>query len=129
MNLPKITKDNECLYLTQDISGMGLYEQSKAIVNFCDKETKLFEKEIDRAILDIFERNGINIPNTEKSVLKRAFAMLKEKNKTIEIVDLLENVNDYNIETIKETKNHFVVVLEDNRYLQCGVRILERKLV
>lgn len=127
--MTKIVKNDDCLYLVDDLWGMDTYDKSKAIVNFCDKETKRFEKEIDMAIIDIFERNGINIPNTEKSVLKRAFAMLKEKNKTIEIVDLLENVNDYNIETIKETKNHFVVVLEDNRYLQCGVRILERKLV
>ena len=62
MNLPKIERDDDCLYLVQDISGMEIYDKSKAIVNFCDKETKLFEKEIDKAIIDIFQANGINIP-------------------------------------------------------------------
>lgn len=126
--MTKIIKNDDCLYLVDDLWGMDIYERSKAIVNFCDKETKRFEKEIDVAIMDIFERNGINIPNTEKSVLKQAFAMLKEKNKTIEIVDLLEKVIDYNIELVKETKNHFVVVLEDKRYLQCGVRVVEKDI-
>jgi hypothetical protein len=125
MNLPKITKDNECLYLTQDISGMGLYEQSKAIVNFCDKETKLFEKEIDRAILDIFEKNGINIPNTQKSVLKLAFDLLKAKGKDIEVKDSYrEQVDLYNSKLIRETKL-FTIWLEDDTYLQCGIRIRE----
>ena len=126
MNLPKITKDNECLYLTQDISGMGLYEKSKAIVNFCDKETKLFEKEIDRAILDIFERNGINIPNTQKSVLKLAFELLKAKGKDIEVKDSYrEQVDLYNSRLIRETKL-FTIWLEDDKYLQCGVMVKEK---
>jgi len=127
--MTKIIKSDDCLYLIDDLWGMDTYDRSKAIVNFCDKETKRFEKEIDMAIIDIFERNGINIPNTEKSVLKKAFAMLKEKKRTIDIVDLLEDVRDYNVETIRETKNHFTVVLEDKRYLQCGVQVVERKLV
>ena len=84
--MTKIIKSDDCLYLVDDLWGMDTYDKSKAIVNFCDKETKRFEKEIDVAIIDIFERNGINIPNTEKSVLKKAFAMLKEKNKTIRIL-------------------------------------------
>ena len=127
--MTKIIKSDDCLYLVDDLWGMDTYDKSKAIVNFCDRETKRFEKEIDVAIIDIFERNGINIPNTEKSVLKKAFAMLKEKNKTIDIVDLFKNVVDYNVEDIRETKNHFTVVLEDKRYLQCGVQVVERKLV
>ena len=133
MGLPKVCRDNDCLYLIQDISGFTTYDKSKAIVNFCDKETKNFEKEIDRAVLDIFERNGINIPNTEKSVLKLAFDLLNVKGTKIEIVDLFKsNIKNDNCEFIKETKNHFVVMLEwDNvggefkEILQCGVRIKE----
>lgn len=139
MNLPKICRDENCLYLVQDLSGMSIYDKCKAIVNFCDKETKLFEKEIDRAIIDIFEKNGINIPNTDKSVLKLAFELLKQKNKEIEIVDLYENgkkdnEND-NFIFIKKTKNHFVVMLEIEQVcgckietLQCGVEIKEKDL-
>ena len=69
MSLPKICRDENCLYLIQDISGLDTYEKAKAIVNFCDKETKRFEKEIDTAILDIFEKNGINIPSYSPTLL------------------------------------------------------------
>lgn len=128
MNLPMITKDANCIYLTQDLWGMDLYDRSKAIVNFCDKETKLFEKEIDKLLLDIFERNGINICSTDKSVLKQAFDTLKANGKTIRISDLFKDIPLYDTEIVKETKNHFIVVLESKRYLQCGVHIQEIKL-
>ncbi len=128
MNLPTISKDADCIYLTQDLQGMGTYDKSKAIVNFCDKETKSFEKEIDKVILSIFERNGINIPNTDKSVLKKAFATLNKNGKNIEIKDLYKNRQLYNTVVIKETKNHFVVVLEEDRYLQCGIQVKEIRL-
>jgi len=132
MNLPKIYRDENCLYLIQDVSGMGTYDKAKAIVNFCDKETKLFEKEIDKAILEIFERNGINIPSTDKSVLKKAFELLKGNGKTITITDLFKNSQTNSCELIKETKNHFVVMLETEyicgikkEILQCGVEVKE----
>ena len=135
MNLPKIYKDENCLYLIQDVSGMGAYDKAKAIVNFCDKETKLFEKEIDKVILEIFERNGINIPSTDKSVLKKAFEWLKANRKTISITDLFKNSQNDNCELIKETKNHFVVMLETEyicgckkEILQCGVEVKEIRL-
>lgn len=128
MNLPKIEVDGNCLYLIQDLWGMDTYERSKALVDFCDKETKIFEKRIDRAIIDIFERNGINIVSTNKSVLKKALDTLKSKGKTIEVEDLLENIRDYNIEHITNTKNHFTIMLEDKRYLQCGVCVMEKSL-
>ena len=73
MNLATIERDNDCLYLVQDLNGLGIYERAKAIVTFCDKETKDFEREIDRAILKIFEKYDIKIPNKDKSVLKLAF--------------------------------------------------------
>lgn len=132
MTLPKIYRDENCLYLIQDVSGLDTYDKAKAIVNFCDKETKLFEKEIDKAILEIFERNGINIPSTDKSVLKKAFEWLKDNGKTISITDLFKNSNNDSCELIKETKNHFVVMLETEyicgckkEILQCGVEVKE----
>lgn len=128
MTLPKIERDNDTLWLMQDLSGMGVYDKAKAIVNFCDKETKLFEKEIDRAILEIFDRNGIEIPSTDKSVLKLAFDLLKAKGTDIEIVDAFKDTKIDNCEFIKLTKNQFTVVLEDNRYIQCCVRVKEKKI-
>ena len=129
MNLPKIEIDGNCLYLIQDLWGLDTYQKAKALVDFCDKETKKFEREIDRAIIDIFERNGINIVSTNKSVLKKALDTLNGKGKTIEIEDILKGVEDsYNVEFITNTKNHFTIMLEDKRYLQCGVCVMERAL-
>lgn len=125
MSYAKVYKDNNCLYLTQDLSGLGTYDRAKAIIQFCDKETKLFEKEIDKAILEIFERNGINVPNTDKSVLKLAFELLKAKGKKIQVCDIYAKATDlYNSELIKQTKQ-FTIWLEDNTYLQVGVEIKE----
>ena len=125
MKLPKIERENDTLWLIQDLGGMGIYDKSKAIVNFCDKETKLFEKEIDRVVLEIFDENGINIPSTDKSVLKLAFDLLNAKGKDIEIVDNFKDRNVDECELIKMTKNHFSVVLEENRYIQCSVQVKE----
>lgn len=139
MSFAKILKEDNCLYLTQDISGLDTYDRAKAIVSFCDKETKRFEKEIDTLILEVFERNGINIPSTEKKVLKLAFDLLKAKGKDIEIKDLYEykgeiiDTDTYKI--VKKTKNGFTVMLEIDRVcgietqtLQCGVQVKEKKL-
>lgn len=139
MGLPKIYREENCLYLVQDISGLTLYDKSKAIVNFCDKETKRFEKEIDSVILDIFERNGINIPTTDKNVLKLAFDLLKTKNKDIEIKDLYkyngEVIDEDTYYIVKQTRNGFTVMLETNyisgvkvETIQCGVEIKEKEL-
>lgn len=122
MNLPKTFSEDNCIYLLQDLQGLGVYEKAKAIVDFCDKETKSFEKEIDRMILEIFEKHGINIPNTDKSVLKRAFDILKDKGVKLTIVDLYENRFD---KIIKKTKNHFNVIYDERRFLECGVQIVE----
>lgn len=126
MNLPTITKDNECIYLTQDLSGMGVYDKAKAIVQFCDKETKLFEKEIDRVILEIFEKHNIIINDTKKETLKRAFEKLHCCGMTIKVEDIYKNIELYNSEKIKECKL-FTIWLEENCYLQIGVSIKEER--
>lgn len=124
MNLAKIERDNDCVYMLQDISGLQGYDRAKAIVNFCDKETKIFEREIDRAILEILSRNGINVPSTDKSVLKLAFDQLKSKGKDIRVENNTENL--YNCEKIKVCKL-FTVYLEDDKYLQVAIRVKEKE--
>lgn len=130
MKLATISKDNNNLYLTQEIEDTDLYSQSKTIVDFCDKETKLFEKEIDRVILEIFSRNGIEIPNTKKSVLKLAFGWLKDKGKEIVITNLFTQT--YTGCILVRKNDLFNVYLEyDNgkKILECGVSIEERELL
>lgn len=126
--MTKITKDGNCLYLTEEIVSNNIYERSKQIVNFCDKEIKLFEKEIDRAICEILERNGIRIGSTKKSVLKSAFAMLKQKGKSIKVEDIYRYTIDLYNSTLIWQNDLFTVWLEDDTHLQCGVSIQEIQL-
>lgn len=129
MTLPKIEHENGNVYMIQDISGTNEYERAKAIVNFCDKESKLFEKEIDREIIEIFQRNGISIPSTDKKVLKLAFDLLNAKGKSINVIDTLENyefIDD--LEFVKLTKGKYTVAIESKKYLQCCVMIEEVNL-
>lgn len=132
----KMLNDGNCYYMVQDISGLGIYDKSKAIVDFCDKETKEFEKVIDRAIMDIFTRHGINIANTKKSVLKKAFQLLKSKGYDIKITNLYDTDvrNIDSCEKMLET-DMFTIWLERDHIsdylleiLQCGVMVEEIKL-
>lgn len=129
MTIPTIEYDNGTVYMLQDISGVNEYERAKAIVNFCDKESKLFEKAVDREIITIFQRNGIEIPTIDKSVLKLAFDLLNAKGTDIEVEDALKDYQNVDgLEFVKFTKGKFVVALEDKKYLQCCVRVKEIKI-
>lgn len=126
MNIARIESEDNQVYMLQDIGDSNEYDRAKAIINFCDKESKLFEKAIDREIIEIFERNGINVPSTDKSVLKLAFELLKSKGKSIELTDMLKDYQNLeNVEFVKLTKGKFTIALEDKRYLQCCVRVME----
>ena len=41
MSYAKISKDNECLYLTQDLSGLGTYDRAKAILEGRDENVEI----------------------------------------------------------------------------------------
>ena len=127
MNLPRIGVDDNVVYMLQDIGESNEYDRAKAIINFCDKESKIFEKTIDSLIVSIFEKNSINVLNTDKSVLKLAFEVLKGKGKTIEVIDMLLDCKDIGLEYVTTTKGKFTVALEDKRYLQCSVMVKENK--
>ena len=122
MNIARIENEDNQVYMLQDIGDSNEYDRAKAIINFCDKESKIFEKAIDKQIIAIFERNGINVPSTDKSVLKLAFDLLKAKRKNIIVINTTESV--YKCELIKQSKL-FNVYLEDDRYLQVSVRVRE----
>ena len=127
MNLPRIDQEQDTIYMLQDIGESTIYEKAKAIVNFVDKESKEFEKRLDRAMIDILERNGIKVPSTDKSVLKLAYEVLKGKGKDIEIVDTLLDYKSLGLEYVATAKGKFTIALESGRYLQCCVIIKELK--
>lgn len=123
-------KDGNCLYLVEDLVNMDLYQKTKAIENFKNKETKLFERMIDNEIIKIFRANGVNIYSTEESALNRAFATLKAKGKGIMINDIYDKDRIFRCIKVAESdrQGSFNIWLEDDRYLQCGIEIQEIRL-
>ena len=123
-------KDGHCLYLVQDLEGLDLYERVIAMDNFKNKETKLFERLIDNEIIKIFRANGINVYSTDKSALNRAFDTLKQKGKGIATTDLYDTDKLYRCVKVAESdrSNLFNIWLEDDRYLQVGVEVVEIRL-
>ena len=125
-NKPQITIEDNIVFLTLDLKGLGLYDRGKAIRQFVN-DTKIVEDYVDELIKGIFEENGIILLGNDKTALKRAFDLLKAKNKEIRVTNFYGNRNIYRCRYI-DTKNDITVVLEDNRYLQAGVKVEEVNL-
>lgn len=124
----KLTKIDNCIYLTQNLKDLNLYQRTKAIKNFIRNETKILEDLADTEIRTIFAKNGINIYSTEESVLNQAFDTLKTLGKAIDIVDIYENKDNFNCVLLGTSDNQISVWLEDDEILQCGIMIEEREL-
>lgn len=124
----KLTKIDNCIYLTQNLKDLNLYQRTKAIKNFIRNETKILEDLADTEIRTIFAKNGINIYSTDKSALNLAFDTLKTLGKAIDIVDIYENKDNFNCVLLGTSDNQISVWLEDDEILQCGIMIEEREL-
>lgn len=120
-----IVRDNDCIYLIQDLAGLNTYEKVRAIDRFVRLETLTLERQANRVIKALFRKNGINIAEESESVLKSQLDALNGKGKDIVITDLYSNGEYYRCEHVGTSKNHMNVYLEDDRYLQCGIEIKE----
>ena len=118
---PIITKENNCYYLSQDLSGMDLYERTRAIKRFVSSDTKILEECISTEIKAIFKAKGINAYSSEESVLKSALDTFNRQYGTITIVDIFKNPVEH-CEKI-DNKNGMTIVIEDNRFIVCGMEI------
>lgn len=123
--LPIIKIENQTIFLSLDLKGMGLYERGKAIRQFINSDTKVVEDYADTMIRAIFKKYGIYINTHDKSALASLFNALKDKGKTIDIIDFYKNADLSGCEIITRTKSGMTVLLEDNRYIICGVEIKE----
>ena len=77
----KLYQEDNCYYLTQDISGLTLYQKTKVIDKFIRQETKVLENCVENELRAIFSRFGINIQDNTESALNSAFETLKTKRK------------------------------------------------
>lgn len=126
-NDPKITIENNIVFLTLDLKGMDLYHRGKAIRKFVNSDTKILEDYVDDLIKAIFQRNGIIVNSTNKSALNEAFDSLKAKGKDIKITNFYGGRNVWNCKYV-DTKNEITILLEDNRFLISGIEVSEVKI-
>lgn len=125
MTSPQIYQDNGSFYLVQDLDGLDELNRAKAITNFVSKSTKLLELYLDSELEKIFVGNFILLKDKEKKTIVNAINQLKELGKQIEIKDLFSGKDFYKCRKIAKTKGNMTIVLEDDRFLQCGVKISE----
>lgn len=121
---PQIEIEDNTIYLSMDLKGLDLYERGKAIRRFINSDTKIVQDYVDRLCVAIFERNGIKLPTLEKSVLKWAFDTLKAKGKDISVSDFYLNKQLMGCQVLAR-KDYITILLEDNRYIECGVVVKE----
>ena len=122
-----IHEDCNCVYLVQDIYGLSKYQKYKAIETFITTETKTLERFVNRLLKAIFKKHGIIVVDNNKSVLKSQLDTLKAKGIDIDLYDLYQKDTYYRCEYLGTSNNYFRVFIEDDRYLQCGIEIIERK--
>ena len=117
-------QEDNCHYLTQDISGLTLYQRTKVIDKFVKQETKVLENCVENDLRAIFSKFGINIQDTDNQALEHAFDTLKTKyHKTINIVDLFANKIMYRCTQVGTSPNKMSVWLECGCMLECGIGI------
>ena len=121
---PTITIEDNIVFLTMDLKGLDLYERGKAIRRFINSDIKIVQDYVDRLCIEIMTRNGINIPSMDKNALKRAFDSLKAKGKDITLNDFYWNKQLMGCQVL-ERKDYITILLEDNRYILCGVEVRE----
>ena len=122
-NKPQITIEDNTVFLTLDLKGLGLYDRAKAIRQFVN-DTKIVQDYVDELVKGILDRNGIILLGTDKSALEWAFDRLNAKGKDIKVIDFYGGrlIDDCRY---VDTKNDITVVLEENRYLQAAVKVEE----
>ena len=118
---PIIHKENNCYYLSQDLSGMDLYERTRAIKRFINSDTKILEECVNNEIKAIFKAKGINAYSNDESVLKGALDTFNRQYGAITLVDLFKKPIE-RCEKI-DNKNGMTIVIEDNRFIECGMEI------
>lgn len=125
-NEPKLTIQDNTIFLTLDLKGLNLYERGKAIRKFVNSDTKIVEDYADRLCKAILKRNGINVKDTTELAYKEALDRFNAKGKQLIVIDFYKDTNFDNCEIVQRSKNKITVLIEDDRYLQAGVEVVER---
>ena len=125
VNDPIITQEGNCYYLTLDLKDLSNYDKAKVVHHFINRDTEILELYIDNEIRRFLARYGIVASLTDKEDIEVALNKLRrEYHKDIKIHDLYKGMRaDIHIHFVGMSKNLMTVVLEDDRYLQCGIEV------
>ena len=97
--------------ISQSIKDLSLYERSKAINRFIEKETKVLETCIDNDLRQVLISYGIIPQDGTQQALERAFLQLESKGVSINIYDRYNKLDN---EYIVGAKNFMTIINEDD---------------
>ena len=97
--------------ISQSIKDLSLYEKSKAINRFIEKETKVLETCIDNDLRQVLISYGIIPQDGTQQALERAFLQLESKGVSINIYDRYNKLDN---EYIVGAKNFMTIINEDD---------------
>ena len=121
---------NHTYYLVQKLETKDLYQKSKWITEFLEKETKKLELFANNEIKALLREKGIRILENTENAYKSALDTLKHRyNKVLDIEDIYRYGNWENCEFIGVSNNGMTVMLEDKIYLQAGIMIKEIDII
>ena len=125
-NDPKLTIQDNTIFLTLDLKGLDLYQRGKAIRKFVNSDTKIVEDYADRLCKAILSKYGIKVKDTTELAYKEALDRFNAMGKKLYVVDFYKDTNFDNCEIVQRSKNKITVLIEDNRFLQAGVEVVEK---
>jgi len=102
--------NNKVFIMSQSIKGMSLYERSKVINRFLERETKVLEQAIENYLRSVFISYGIVPYDGSDDALQEAFYKLHTKGKDIIIIDRYCDTD----ERIIGERNQMTVILEED---------------
>ena len=97
--------------ISQPIKGLSLYERSKAINRFIEKETLVLQTCIDNDLRHFLISQGIIPQNGTEQALERAMHELELKGYEINIYDRYDQLDN---KKIVGAKDYMTVILEDD---------------
>ena len=125
-NDPKLTIQDNTIFLTLDLKGLDLYQRGKAIRKFVNSDTKIVEDYADRLCKAILSKYGIKVKDTTELAYKEALDRFNAMGKRLIVIDFYRDTNFDNCEIVQRSKNKITVLIEDDRFIECGVEVVEK---
>lgn len=106
--------------MSREIKNLSLYEKSKAITQFINKDTKVLEMAIENHLRQVLRSYGIVADNGSQEALEKAFNELELKGIQIAIIDRYFEFKGERI--IAESPNAMTIIDEDGT-LSCAIEV------